>query len=232
VFVCGTGTSTQILTMPSSGGISAPSVVLTSTTTEKNFRTPVFSPDGTKIVFAYDSGTSSSLGVVNSDGSGFTKVIGGGALSYASPSFYPDGLSVLAIAGNSTTNYDQLEKVTLATGAAVNVTNNLGLEATAVVNRAVVSPNGNKAVFDGRIASGASRVFVIDLASKAVTQVTDYPSDPSSNDTFPMWVGNDKVGFSSDVGGSDGVYALPATATKTSGGIQFSNGVEAWFGPN
>jgi TolB protein len=232
VFVCTSGTDTQILTTPANGSTAAPSVVRTSSATEKNFRTPVFSPDGTQIAFTYDSGSSSYLGIVNTDGSGFSKLAGTGTLSYASPSFYPDGLSVLAMAGSSSATYDQLEKVTVATGATVNVASDLGNEATAIVNRAVVSGDGSKAAFDGRIASGASRIFVIDLSSKAVNQLTDYPSDPQSNDSFPVWVGADKVGFSSDVGGSDQVYALPSISNKTSGGIQFANGIEPWYGPN
>ncbi len=230
VFVRAFAGDTELLTVPTTGDI-APTRLLASSATQKNLRTPVFSPDGTRIVFAFDDGVTSFLGVVNTDGSGFATVAGSATLSYAAPSFYADGSAVLAVAGSPVTGYTQLEKVVLATGAPTNVANNLG-DAQAVVNRAVLSPDGTRAAFDGRTSTAANRIFVVDLATRLVTQLTDYPSDPSANDSFPCWLGNTQVTFSSDSGGNDAVYALQASAQMTSGGLQMASAIEPWYGPN
>lgn len=227
VFARTNGAETELATVAVTGG--GDSVVLASSATAKNLRNPVFSADGTKVYFAYDSGASSVLGVVNLDGTGF-KAVAGGSLSYASPSV-ATGDDVLVGAGSTGSSLLQIEKVAAATGMATNVASSLGVEAQGIVNRVVVSPDGTKAAFDGRLASGASRVFVINLTTKAVTRLTDYPADPTANDTFPAWVGNDKVAFSSDTGGNDQVYVLPASSMNTSGGLTLPSAIEPWYGP-
>ena len=231
VFSRQTGADTEIATVGTLGG--ANTSVLSSSATVKNLRNPIFSKDGTKIFFTYDLGVASAIGVVNVDGTGFKSLAGSSTFSYASPSLFADGLTMLAGAGNNGTNLTQLERVDAATGMATNVTNTLGtsFEGTTISNRAVVSPDGSKAAYDGRLTSGSSRIFVINLTTKAVTQLTDYPGDPTANDSFPTWVSNDKIAFSSDTGGNDQVYVLPATATKTSGGLTLPSATEPWFGP-
>ncbi len=224
------GTDTEIATVAVSGGTT--STVFASTATVKNLRNPVFSPAGTKVAFAYDSGASSALGIVNLDGTGFVALTTSSSLSYASPSFMPDGLRLLAAAGSSGSQLLQIETVDAASGSAMNVASTLGNEAQTIVNRLVVSPDGLKAAFDGRVSSGSTRVFVIDLGTKKVTKLTDYPGDPNASDAFPAWVGSDKVTFSSDTGGSDQVYVLPASAMNTSGGLTLPSAIEPWYGPN
>jgi Tol biopolymer transport system component len=159
-------------------------------------------------------------------------VIGGSTLAYGSPSFFPDGKSILAGSGNDLAQLTQLEKISLADGSSMNVTNMLGTATTGIMSRVVVSPDGTKAAFDARIGSSGARIFVIDLTSKAVNQVTDYPGEPQANDASPCWLGNDKVCFSSDTGGGEQVYALPASGMMTSGGLQLAGATEPWFGPN
>ncbi len=231
VFVLQSGTASEIDVVSATGG--TPSTVVSTATqpTLSNLRTPVLSPDGSKVVFAYDMGAGSALAVVNVDGSGL-QTLAGGSLSYSSPSFYPDGLSVLAATGSSASNLSQMEKVTLASGQSTNVTSTLGLEAMSVANRVVISPDGTQAAFDGRLSSGASRIFVINLSSQTVHRLTDYPADPTANDTFPCWVGTGEVGFSSDTGGNDQVYQLAATSNLGSGGLVLPSAIEPWFGPN
>lgn len=232
VFSRTTATDTEIDTVSTAGGMVSQVFLASSTLTTRNVRNPVFTPDGARIVFAFDEGAGSSLGIVNSDGTGYAKLIGGVALSYAAPSMASDGASVIAAAGNSGTQLTQIERVSLSTGMATNITNMLGLEVQGIASRVVVSPDGTKAVFDGRLSSGSTRIFVIDLATKAITRITDYPGEPGANDASPCWVGNDKVGFSSDTGGNDQIYALPVTSMMTSGGLQVPGGTEPWYGPN
>jgi TolB protein len=232
VFVRSLNNDTEIVTLPSSGGTPSTVLAASSTATARNFKNPIFNADGTRIIFGYEEGASGSLGIVNTDGSGFARLAGGSALTYAAPSLYADGMSVLAAAGSSTSQLTQLEKIALATGAATNVASTLGNEAFSIASRAVVSPDGSKAVFDARLSSGSVRIFVIDLTSKVVNRVTDYPAEPNANDSAPCWMGPDKVCFSSDSGGNDQLYALPADSMRTSGGLQLPSATEPWFGPN
>ncbi|MBX7116814.1 MAG: hypothetical protein K1X64_20985 [Myxococcaceae bacterium] len=230
VYVKKTGTVSELLTVASSGG--SATRIFSSTATQTNLRHPIFNKDASKVIFTYDTGASSALGMVNADGTGFVTLVGGGVnpLAYASATLYPDGLSVLAMTGNSVSSYTQLEKVSLDSGGVTPITNNLGLEAMNIANRVVISPDGTQAAFDGTIGSGVSRIFVLNLESKQVTTMTDHLGE-LANDAFPTWVGNSKVGFSSDSGQSDKVYALPANSMKTSGGLQLASGTEPWFGP-
>ncbi len=231
VFVRKTASATEILTVPSSGGTAK--LVMSSTGTMSNLRTPVFSPDGMQIAFAFDTGASSAIGLINVDGSGLTTLIGGGTLSYASPSFSADGLSIFAMTGNSSSAYTQLERVNVATKQSLTVSSNLGVGAVnGITNRAVVSPDGASITFDGKGSTGASRVFVLDVATQLVHQVTDYPSEPTAQDSFPAWVASDRVSFVSDSGGEEQVYVLNASSIRTSGGLTMPSASEAWFGPN
>lgn len=230
VFSRQVGSETELATVATTGGSST--AVISSSPTMKNLRNPIFSKDSTKIFFAYDVSASSAIGVVNADGTMF-KALAGGSFSYATPSLFADGLSLLVGAGSSASQLSQLERIDAATGMATNVASTLGIDAQAIANRVVISPDGTRAAFDGRAASGTSgtRIFVMNLTTKTVTKLTDYPSDQTVNDSDPTWVGNDKIGFSSDSGGNDQVYVLSATATNTSGGLTLPKAIEAWYGP-
>ncbi len=204
VFARKAGTDTELLLVPVSGG--SPATLLRSSPTQQNLRTPVFSPDGQRIAFAYDeNSTSSSVGLVNVDGSGFRKLIGGGALAYASPSWFPDGASLLVSAGNAGVTQTQVERIDVATGTPTPVTNTLGAEVLAIASRIVVSPDGQRAVFDGRVSSGVTRIFVLDLTSKVTTRQRT-PASGAVNDSAPSWVNSSSFVFSSDEGGNDQVY--------------------------
>lgn len=221
------GGATELAIVPSAGG--TVSAVLKAQGTQKNFRTPVFSPDGNTIAFAYDDGTVSAIGLVNADGTNFRRLIGGSSLAYASPSFTPDGAEVLAAAGSPGLSYTQLERVNVATAMPVNVTNTLGNEALGIAGRVVVSPDGTKAVFDGRVSSGVTRIFVIDLATKVVTKVNDYMGEPGTNDSFPCWKSASLLAYSSDSGGNDNVYEIAVTGTGRK--LLLPKAIEPWFGP-
>jgi TolB protein len=227
-----TATGSQQIRTVATAGSGAPRTVYTSDDTQKNFRTPVFSPDGTKIVFAFDkgTGTNSILALVNTDGSGFTELTSG-TLSYAAPVFYPDGSGVLAIAGSST-NYNQLQKVSVTGGSTTTVASSLDSKVAYIANRAVLSPDGTKVAFDGRLASNTSvaRIFVMDLGTRVTNQLTNYPGDATAQDGFPTWVSNTQVGFTSNSGGADNVYILPASSVETSGGLTVPSGTQPWFG--
>ena len=227
VFVRGSGMTAEIATIGSSGG--AVSTVLASTAQASNFKTPVFSPDGARIAFSYDEGTSTSIGLVNADGTGFAKLIGGSALAYASPSWSVNGQNIVAAAGNVGLALTQIESIEVATGTPQSLTNTLGNEALGISGRLVLGPDGTRALFDARVSSGVTRLFVINLMTKAVTKANDYPADPTANDSFPCWVDLNSIAFSSDSGGNDSIYTKAADG---SGGVtlRVPKAIEPWFG--
>ena len=214
-----------LVVVPTAGG--AVSTVLTASAQVKNFKAPVFSPDGARIAFGFDDGTSTSIGLINADGTGFQKLANGG-LAQASPSFTPDGLALLVAAGNPGLGYTQIERIALATNSVTNVTNTLGIEAQGIVNRLVLSPDGTKAAFDGRVSTGLTRIFAIDLSTKMVTQV--YAGEMGTNDTYPCWMSNTAVAFSSDSGGNDNVYQV-SLPSSTSASLLVPKAIQPWFGP-
>ena len=227
VFARKNGTETELAIVATEGGSAR--TVMSSTALVKNLRTPVFSPDGARIAFAYDDGSSTSIGLVKPDGTEFAKLIGGGVLGYASPSWSGDGLTILASAGNAGLPYTQLEKVDVASGTPSNVTNTLGLEAQSFGNRVVMSPDGTRAVFDARLSSGVTRIFLIDLGTKQVTKLNDYVGEPGTNDSHPAWIDAATVAFSSDSGGNDNVYRVSVTGTSRK--LLVPKAIEAWYGP-
>jgi TolB protein len=226
-FVRQVGAESSIQVVAVSGG--TPSTVLASDAQKGAFSHPVFSPDGLRLAFSFIRGGASYVGVVNTDGSGFEE-LGGGSPAMSSPSFYPDGLSVLVAAGSGT-GMTSLKRVVLANRAVQDVLLSLGPDALSVQNRVVLSPAGTHAVFDGRTGSGVARIFAANLGTLAVTQLTDYPGEANANDSFPGWSGSSQVTFTSDSGGNDNVYAISVNAVKQSGSLQLPSAVEAWFGP-
>lgn len=227
VFVRKTGLDTELATVPVIGGV--PTTVLRPTGTARNFRTPVFSLDAQRIAFAYDDGTVSAVGLVNADGSSFQRLAGGGSLAYGSPSFFADGAALLVATGTPGLGFTGLERLDVATATPTPITNTFGAEAQAIGTRAVVSPDGTKAVFDARVASGATRIFVIDLASRQVAKVNDYVNEPGTNDTAPCWMDAATVAYSSDSGGNDNVYKVSTTGTGRK--LLLPKAIEAWYGP-
>lgn len=227
----------SIMTVATSGG-GAPRTVYTADTTagEKNFKNPVFSPDGSTIVFAYEVLTTSYLAEVSAaDGSGFTTLTTG-PLSYASPTFYPSTVfsnEVLAVAGNTIGEYTRLERINLTTGQLTPVTNNLGTEAVSITNRAVLSEDGTKVAFDARLSgmTSATRIFVQTLSSGATVRVSD--TGAGSTDAlhgFPTWVSPTQVAFVSNEGGANQVY-VQGTSMAGTGNLTLPSADQPWFGP-
>lgn len=103
-------------------------------------------------------------------------------------------------------------------------------EAIAIANRLVLSPDVTKAVFDARVASGATRIFVIDLTTAVgVTKLNEYFGEPTIDDTFPTWSSNSLVAFDSDSGGTHNVYRVTvAGAGRT---LIMVDATEPWYAP-
>lgn len=223
VFVRGTGESSAIATVPSAGG--AVSTLLSATAQMRDLKTPVFSPDGQYLAFSYMNGSVSEVAVMNADGTGVTPLGVNGSLSYASPTWSPDGLSLFVAAGGAL-GLTQVEKIVVASNTVSNVANTLGVEALNIAGRLVASPDGNTLLFDGEVSSGATRIFTMNVASKAVTLV--FPSENGANESFPSWVNATTVAFSSDSGGNDNLYSV-TLPSSTSPSLLVPKAIEGWY---
>lgn len=208
---------------------------------QRNFRYPVFTPDGEQVVFAYEDNTGgstfSAIGVVNADGSGFRSVVGSATESYTSPSLQPAGggtpsLQVYAALGGVIGSYDQIVAIDLATGDVTPLVTDLS-PATAIADRVVVSPDGTRVAFAGRVPDTAARIFVADLDTEVVTQITEHVGDASAADSSPTWVSNTRVGFSAQVANGESIYTVPATppaAGPGAGTLEVPSAVQPWYG--
>jgi TolB protein len=234
------GASTsEIRTVPTTGQGQASTVISNSSTSCPGctrFRNPTFSPDGNTIVFTLDKGGYSQLARIDTAGTAALQIIttpsNAIANFYGVASFYPNGQSVLATASNSSTSqFDFLVQVNVTTGAAQLVTNSLGGTAQVVTTRAVVSPDGTKVAFDGRVSSGGSQVFVANLSPSfsGATAISNHPGQTGVQDNWPSWRGNTEVGFLSDDGGNDNIYRL-SIASSGAGTLLVPGALEPGYG--
>ena len=168
---------------------------------------------------------SSKVGLINVDGTN-ARVLTTGGLAQGSPSFTPDGTAVIVASGNPGLGFTQIERVTLSTMSVTNVTNVLG-DALSIANRLVVSPDGSKAVYDGVVSSGATRIFVIDLSTRGIS--IPWAGEAGANDSFPCWLSGTAIAFSSDSGGNDSIYKanLPTSAGVS---LLVPKAIEPWYG--
>ncbi|MEN9797625.1 MAG: hypothetical protein RL653_1321 [Pseudomonadota bacterium] len=207
------------------------SVLLDSDGTYGGFRYPVFSPDGSTVAFTFEQGGVARVGTVQVDGSGFTQVSPQGSLAYGAPSWMPDGSALVVPAGNSLGNLTQVESLQLSTGQPTTLRSSLGNEALSIVNRVVVSPDGQAVAFDARVASNVTRIFTAPLSGGQVTQVTDHAGqDAFANDSFPTFLSPTQLAFGSDAGGADQVYEVTLPATKQAGVLRVPTAAEPFYG--
>ena len=230
-----TGTASELVRVGTAEG-SVPTVVLGAAATGgQNLRNPVFSPAGNFIVFVYDIGTTSFLGLVNVDGTGFTQLAGNAGRSYGAPFFVTSassGTAVLAPAGPSRSELTQLDQVTLSPRSVLTLSNNLTSTdgQLTVVGRVVQSPDGQRLAFDARAGLGATRIYVAAFSGTVVQPADRLTSLTEGQETLPTWVGNARVGFSSSAGGNDNVYTASATVLRGSATLVVPSARDPWFG--
>lgn len=233
-FVYRSGSTVELRTVPTTGQ-GTPSTVFSITTSGctgcTNLRLPTFSPDNNTLVFTVYKGSTSTLARVNVDGSGAQFLNSGGYSYIGSASFFANGQSVLATTGTIQGQLNTLIQVPVNGGAPSVISYSLGNEALYVTNRAVVSPDGTKVAFDGRISSGGARIFVAPIGQTlgSVSMVTDYVGE-SVEDRFPSWRGNTEVGFLSNSGGADQIYRISAAAQGGTGTLLVPSALEPSYG--
>jgi TolB protein len=224
VVVAAAADGSALVRVPTAGGASA--TLLRADATYRGLRNPVFTPDGTRVLFVYDSGAASSVGSVAADGTGGVRaVVGGGSTAYGSPSFDRTGRLFVAT-GPSAFNLNRLVQVNPSTGVTVGASLSLGTSASRVVNRAEVSPDGTRIAFDGEIASGAVRLFVVSSSGGAASQLNLGPG----NQAWPTWTGDTTLAFASETGGgAESIYTVPASGGSAE--LAVPSGTEPSFGP-
>ncbi|MBZ4419747.1 hypothetical protein [Myxococcus sp. RHSTA-1-4] len=240
VFVQRTGTTTSLQTVPTTGGPAATLFTSGDAACPRgctNFRTPTFSPDGRSVVFVYSTANSSvtSLGRVNTDGSGFQELTPNTTISYGAPSFLPNGSAVLAPAGSGLRQLDRIARVPLD-GSTI-IYSSLGNEVLAVENRVAVSPSGSQVAFDGRLSSGSVRIYVAGLTAGNVAvgrRVTDL-TDARVQETWPSWTRSNQLGFllADASGGDPGIYRASVDTGGATSSVSLSvpSAAEPSYGP-
>jgi len=238
VFVHASASGVFSLMTVATDGSGAPRTLYTAEASrgERNFKNPVFSPDGATVVFSYEILTTSYLAKVKAlDGSGFTALTTG-PLSHGTPSFSAASLGpdqVLTASGNGIGQYTQLEQLDITNGQVLPVTNDLGPEVDVISGRAVLSGDGTRAAFEGRQSGTAAiRIFVYTLASGLTARISE-PGAGSSDalHTFPTWVSDSQVAFVSDEGGAHQVYVQSAAGAPGTGSLTLPSADQPWFGP-
>lgn len=233
------GGANSLMTVATTGG-GVPRTVYTASAAngEKNFKNPVFSPDGATIVFTYEVASTAYLATVAAaDGSGFDTLTTAPS-SYASPTFFPASVApnvVVVAVGSQIGSYDRLEQVDIGTGQLLPLTNNLGNEVLFISGRVALSRDGTKLAFDARPLnpSSVTRIFVLTLSSGAVVRISDTGAGSATAlHTFPSWTSATQVAFVSNEGGAPQVYTQPITAPAPgTGTLTLPSADEAFYGP-
>src|SRR5262245_1977414 len=152
---------------------------------------PTWSPDGSRIAFESVADRNADVYVMNADGSGLTRLTSDTAGDY-DPVWSPDGERIAFASDRSPSGI----YVMRADGSDVHLIETDGDVAN--LNLAW-APDGRSLVFSSSRGSGFARaVFVLDLSSNDVTQITDrgplwgpswqpvVVSEPTSPDTAPL----------------------------------------------
>jgi Tol biopolymer transport system component len=101
-----------------------------------------------------------------------------------------------------------------------------------VVGRVVQSPDGTRLAFDARAGLGATRIYVASFSGSVVQPADRLTSLTEGQESFPTWVSDARVGFSSSAGGNDNVYTASGTVLRGSVTLAVPSAREPWFGPN
>jgi TolB protein len=134
-----------------------------------------WSPNGDKIAFRFADSNRAGIGLKNPDGTGFTKLVDepfSGRIP-GGPKWSPDGRWI-AFYAHTHGNWELYRKKADGTGEIERLTNNLAIDQQPVWSR-----DGSKIYFTSDRATpgtpGELDLYSIDVNTKVVTQITNYP---------------------------------------------------------
>ena len=207
---------TSLRKVPASGGAESE---LVPASANRQVSQPAISGNGSLVVFISTSTTVSTVSTVRIDGTAEAAVPQ--STKDASPTFFPDGKSVLCFTGPDSLAHDQLTALELLSG-----TRTVKLSSLASTgSRAVLSPDGASVAFEEKV-SGKYKIFVAPIAGGTPAQITATDGD----DRFPTWVSSARLGFTSNSGGQDNVYELDVASAKGSAKLTVPVASQGAFG--
>lgn len=160
---------------------------------------PSWSPDGTRICYQSDQGAQAKHYnlYLYEVGSGNRTRLTSHPASDRMPTWSPDGSSIVFTSNRAGSSRFQLYRMPAGGGEAVRLTNS-----SANDDSPVFSHDGRRLAFVSN-RSGASNVFIMDLSSRSVEQVTHGTAIAGS----PSWSGDDsEIMYNSNEGGTFQIY--------------------------
>ena len=150
-------------------------------------QSPDISPDGRKIAFNTGFAGSTTIAVVNIDGTELTTYVQG-----KGPKWSPDGSQILFYRDTGSSSRDILI-LDLATGAITQLT-------TGSVNNYLPSwsPDGQRIVFTSNRSEERAHIFTMNKDGSNIVQLTQ----GNSNNAWPIWSSDGFIYFSSTAGSS------------------------------
>jgi Tol biopolymer transport system component len=189
---------------------------------------PAFSADGNQVAFSYSDGPGFSIGLVNMDGSGLRRLNPAQGI-YLSPNFRNGQvLSVVSLEGG---NMALLE---VASNQGIELNRRmlpLGFPPLAPSSRLTLSPDGERVAWSATPkASGSARVFVWELNTSNVWQLTEHEGETAA-DTTPFWKDRTTVLWTVQKAGASHAFSAHFNETKTSGTLELEHAMNTVFGP-
>lgn len=180
--------------VPAAGG---PESELAAASGDARLGHPAVSADASRVLYVESRGPTSSLHLVNADGTGDRRIPK--SLCDASPSFFPDGLRALVLTGPDALRHTELAVVDLASGARAALSfSKLG---GPLGDRAAVSPDGERIAFEASV-GGRWRIFVASAnGDPATLRQISGANTSGEDDRAPSWASPTRVSFASEAGG-------------------------------
>lgn len=167
---------------------------------------PIYSPDGTVVLFSQTENQTGKDGTISSKSYLWTYELRNGALvqyvEAKAPSYMPDSKSVVVSRLNKDTGYNELWLINLENGQEFSIASS----AERGFDMPAVSPDGKKILFvstsESENISPNLDLYMISIDGADLRQLTFHPG----HDVSPQWAGNDSVVFLSQRGTENGEW--------------------------